>query len=313
MLLQPSPAGRYNKPVSHAIPYRNPLVRDLAWSISSPAVLQRRDCGMRWMDDPWFSTINDRYQDDLKQLDSNPGALRESIDSQKDRRLGNYFETLWRFWLDTNDRYRLLHANLPVRNRERTIGEFDLLVEDRDTGKTLHWELAVKFYLGVADTGLPANWWGPAQRDRLDIKTRRLLEHQGRLSLQPESRDLLETLSVQIDETWLIFKGRLFYPLKQDNEAPCGANPAHLRGFWVSRQSMHSLRESLWLPLERHQWLAPLTGIDPAICLDNSGLVDKWEKRAPTHPVCIASIEKGNEIERGFIVPDSWAEKIPRA
>jgi len=285
------------------------MVRDLAWALSSPPLLQRSDPHLRWLENRWFKQICGQYGDVLAQLDKDPRPLQEIVDARKDRRLGNYFETLWRFWLNTNQRYRLLFANLPLHCASRTLGEFDFLVQDIETGKTLHWEIAVKFYLGVADTSQPVNWLGPAQRDRLDIKTDRLLNHQGRLSHHPEAVQLFEQLGIQVDETWLILKGRLFYPACINANMPHGAYPNHLRGFWLDRRSLSSLQASLWLPLARHQWLAPLAQIDPAVCLDNRALIEKWQNTPLHYPVCIARIIKGVEVGRGFIVTDNWSSR----
>jgi hypothetical protein len=289
--------------------YKNPLVRDLAWALSSPPLLQRSDPHLRWLENGWFKRISEQYGDVLEQLDKDPRPLQEMVDARKDRRLGNYFETLWRFWLNSNRRYRLLFANLPLQSGSRTLGEFDFLVKDEKTGKTLHWEIAVKFYLGVSDTSQPANWLGPAQRDRLDIKTSRLLNHQGRLSHRPEAVQLFEQLGIQVDETWLILKGRLFYPAGVNANTPHGAYPDHLRGFWIDQCSLSSLGAPFWLPLERHQWLAPLTRIDPAICLDNRALIEKWQHTPLQYPVCIARVIEGVEVERGFVVADNWSSR----
>jgi hypothetical protein len=291
--------------------YRDPLVRDLAWTLSSPPLLRRSDPHVRWLEDNWFKDISRQYVEVLEQLDKDPRPLREAVEARKDRRLGSYFETLWRFWLNSNQRYRLLFANLPLYSASRTLGEFDFLVKDRKTGKTLHWEIAVKFYLGVADTSQPGNWLGPARRDRLDIKTNRLLNHQGRLSRHPQAVLLFEQLGIEVDETWLILKGRLFYPARVNAHRPRGTYPGHLRGFWIEQRSLSRLETSLWRPLERHQWLAPLESIDPATCLDNSALMEKWRNTPPQHPICIARFTAGTEVERGFIVADGWSSHPP--
>jgi len=293
--------------VTSDIHYKNPLVRDLAWALSSPPLLQRSDPHLRWLENRWFKQISEQYFDVLEQLDKDPRPLQEMVDTRKDHRLGNYFETLWRFWLNSNQRYQLLFANLPLHSGSRTLGEFDFLVKDKKTGRTLHWEIAVKFYLGVADTSQPANWLGPAQQDRLDVKTSRLLNHQGRLSQLPEATQLFKQLNIQVDETWLILKGRLFYPVGISANTPHGAYSDHLRGFWINQRSLSALGASSWLPLERHQWLAPLTQIDPAICLENGTLMEKWQHTPPQYPVCIASVIDGVEVGRGFIVADNWS------
>lgn len=288
------------------LPYRNPLVRDLAWSLCSPPLLQRSDSDVRWLDAEWFEQIAEHYRSCLLQLDSRPQALAELVNNRKDRRLGNYFETLWRFWLTTGDRYRLLYANLPLQSGQRTLGEFDFLVRDAQTGRTLHWEVAVKFYLGSGNLSEPASWWGPARRDRLDIKTQRLLEHQSRLSRHEQARKLLADLGVHVDESWLILKGRLHYPWGNSGSAPQGSHPGHLRGFWLHQSAAPELEGSSWLPLERHQWLAPVTAIDPASCMTCEALFRRWEQGPLRRPLCIARISDGREVERGFVVPDDW-------
>ncbi len=289
--------------------YTEPLVRDLAWALFSPPLLHRSDPDVRWLENDWFGQISRQYTEALGQLDKDPRRLRDAVEGRKDPRLGSYFETLWHFWLGDNPRYQLLFANLTLRSASGTLGEFDLLVRDSKTAKTLHWELAVKFYLGTGDTSQPSNWLGPAQRDRLDVKTDRLLDHQSRLSRYPEANELFDQLGIRVDQTWLILKGRLFYPASVPAPAPHGANPDHLRGFWITPEALASL-EGAWLPLERSQWLAPVAQVEPAVCLDNRALTERWQNQPPEYPVCLARVVNGLEVERGFVVTDGWNSRL---
>lgn len=287
------------------LPYTRTEVRDLAWALCSPALLRRNDANVRWPGATWFDSLCSHFHDTLVQLNAEPRTLCETLARRRDRRLGNYFETLWRYWLEHNPRYLLLYANLPVRAGGTTLGEFDLLVHDRERGKTLHWELAVKFYLGVGDTSQPCNWWGPGRRDRLDIKTDRLLQHQSQLSRRSEARALISQQGLRIDETWVIMKGRLFYPRFGEYPPPRGANPQHLRGFWLPAQQLSMLGRRRWLILDRHQWFAPVSDTSAAT-LETLELLDWWNTGQPTYPVCIAAMIEGCEQERGFIVPGDW-------
>jgi hypothetical protein len=289
----------------HPLPYAHTEVRDLAWSLASPPLLQRRDAGVRWPDDAWFEAIGAQFHASLVQLDSDPQPLRDVLARRTDQRLGNYFEVLWRYWLDHNPRYRLLQAHLPVRAGGKTLGEFDLIVEDQRSGEILHWELAVKFYLGSGATERPASWWGPGRRDRLDIKTEHLLRHQIQLSRQPQAQTLLAEHGLRVDATWLIVKGRLFYPRDNTTGAPSGANPGHLRGFWVPGNRLDRLAPAHWLALEKHQWLAPVQQPTGRL-MDNRELREWWREDPHRHPVCLAAVVAGEEVERGFIVPDAW-------
>jgi uncharacterized protein len=293
------------------LPYVIPEVRNLAWSLCSPALLQRHDVGVHWPDDAWYAAIGEGFHQQLSRLDADPQALHEILAQRRDRRLGHYFETLWRYWLEHNPAYHLLHANLPVRAAGNTLGEFDLLVHDRQTDKVLHWELAVKFYLGTGDTRQPASWWGPGRRDRLDIKTEHLIRHQSQLSRHSEAQALLAAQGLKVDATWLIVKGRLFYPWGVPNSPPSGANPRHPRGFWLSGGQLRGLRQARWLLLEKHQWLAPVA-TTAAATMNNAELVEWWHDTRPGYPVSLAALIDGREVERGFVVPDDWAGNAPQ-
>lgn len=289
--------------------YNDRRVRDLAWTLGSPPLLQRRDGHVRWVESAWFEDVLKDFEGDLLSLDKNPGRLHQVIDSRRDSRLGHYFESLWRYWLENNPRYQLLHANLQVQDGSRTIGEFDFIVRDDVTGKTLHWEIALKFYLGCGNTSLAANWWGPMRRDRLDIKTDRLIEHQTRLSKQPATRALLADLGISIDETWVILKGRLFYPLDGKQDSPAEHDPQHLRGFWLTASDFNRLDSTAsWRLLDKPRWLAPLHNPETPN-LATRELEDWWRLTDPLGPVCIASIRNDRETSRGFIVPDLWTQE----
>jgi len=293
------------RPMCH-LAYASPEVRDLAWSLCSPALLQRRDAGVHWPDDAWYASIGKQFRPQLSRLDANPQALHAILAQRRDRRLGHYFETLWRYWLEHNPAYRLLHANLPVRTAGNTLGEFDLLVHDRQTDKVLHWELAIKFYLGTGDTRHPANWWGPGKRDRLDLKTRRMVEHQSQLAKHPQARAVLAHRELHIDESWIIMKGRLFYPYGGGCPAPHGANPRHLRGFWLRRSDAGHITQKEWVVLDKQRWCAPVVELTtPPV--NGAELLAWWDAASPGHPLCIAHIVSGRESGRGFIVPDGWA------
>lgn len=294
--------------MTNAIPYRTAAVRDLAWSLQSPPLLCRRDAGVRWPESAWYKNAYREFAPVLQQLDSRPEPLLNFLDGRKDRRLGNYFETLLRYWLVESTRYSLLYANLPLRDKEKTLGEFDFIVRDEVSGKTLHWEVAVKFYLGVGDTTQACNWWGPARRDRLDLKTTHLLNHQSRLSTLPQAQALFAEAGTSIDATWLIMKGRLFYPHTTGSPSPVGADPGHLRGLWLAADQLAALPEGDWVILEKSQWLAPLL---PAAGtpLKRQRLIEWWRDNSQTQPRCIAAIGEQGETGRVFVVPDGWGQE----
>ena len=277
--------------------------------IGSPPLMQPDHADLHWPEHHWFCAVAGAFHRQLSALDRNPAPLLEHINARKNLRLGKYFELLWLYWLQHNLRYRLLYANLPVRDQGRTLGEFDFLVEDRETGKTLHWEVAVKFYLGTGDTRQACHWWGPGRRDRLDIKTQHLLNHQSSLSRLPPAKTCLDTLGIQVDDTWALMKGRLFYPAGLDTPAPAGSFPGHQRGFWMSAQQFVQTTmpgASGWLVLSKEQWLAPLTAVPTHQIRTHKAIADSLTLTPLKRPACVIRISRGQEIERGFIVPHNW-------
>lgn len=283
---------------------QTPAVRDLAWSCFSPpliisdtvapAGLQVANCGL---------ILDDRRMSWLLQLDQDPRPLVRQLERLRSRRLGLYFEALWHFFLQSDERTELLAHNLPVRDHGTTIGEFDCLYFCRERQRHFHLELAVKFYLGLPADGAstePSRWdcWlGPDSRDRLDIKLDRLLQHQIRLANHPRSRDILHDMGIEQLELEMEIKGRLFSPGAREMAPPHGCNREGSMGRW-ERWEDTAGRTDLAV-LDKQHWLAPVT---PA-----SGLTAGIPPTPAAGPRLVAVLDsRGNERERLFLVPDRW-------
>ena len=126
---------------------QHPQVRDLAWTILSPALLEQAPWQQRhplaascWNGNPGL------LADWLLLLDADAALLEAWLARRSVRRLGLYYEQLWQFVLAQTPDIQLLATNLPIRDGGQTLGELDLLFRDREG--VHHLELAVKFYLG---------------------------------------------------------------------------------------------------------------------------------------------------------------------
>lgn len=248
--------------------WQHAVVRDMAWVLASPPLLAPVSLPpkkVRWLDTAWADQAYLLSETWLAGLDRNPAPLLQVLAQDNDHRLGSYFESLLAFWLSwpANPLYRLIAHGLAIRNDNRTLGELDFLVEDRHSGEIQHWEVAVKFYLGIRAGRAQKNWIGPGMRDRLDLKVRHLLDHQLPLASTPVAAQLIRDMGLAPPVAVCLLKGRLFYPPEVDRKiwAPTSASPHHPSGWWMpqadflKRYGDSTLR---WIRLPKENWMTPV-------------------------------------------------------
>jgi hypothetical protein len=301
------------------IELRHPAVRDLAWVIGSPPLLEsgsglyhpdritRRWCQLALRERiPW-----------LKALDDNPAPLEHWLADRPSRLLGYYFEALIGFWLRHWPQVQFVAARAQVREAGRGIGEFDFLFRDKARARTIHWETAVKFFLRHRDAAGHYRWLGPNPRDTLEGKLSKVFGHQLRMGGRPEAAPVLEELGVSSPQPEAFIKGYLFYPAEGDwvhpEPVPAAVATDHLRGWWTragERCIPTRGKDSRWMVLERLRWLSPARAGEGL--MDRTS-VDRFLDRhfaASARPLLLAELSPGaheyREVSRGFVVPDKW-------
>lgn len=291
----------------------DPAVRDLAWVIGSPGLLDANHPAYQdsVVTDTWCAQALDNCHDWLLQLDAQPAPLHQFVTQHATRRLGYYFETLIEFWLAHASGIQLVAHNLPVRENLITLGEFDFLFSEQ-SAKTLHWETAIKFYLQAEDTRSQHDFIGPGGYDRLDLKTTRIFGHQLMLAHSPACH-------VAVYANMAFIKGMLFYhPSRKYTAIPPGVSPEHLRGWWIRQQQDDIPRTSAhsrWLILPRLSWLAPtrLSVVTETMSFSElqNRIYENFEKRK--NALLVAELMQDStgywqEVSRGFIVTPDWPE-----
>ena len=291
------------------------VVRDLAWScFSAPLLLSSQLEERIGLSNSDFALTKDRMAW-LQSLDLEPKPLTDHLAKSSTRRLGLYFENLWHFFLEQDPEVELLAHNLAVRDSKRTLGEFDCIYFCHRRQRSVHLELAVKFYLSApAATGSDqSSWLGPNSSDRLDLKLQRMLSHQICLAHTPEGRAALAELGVSDPLLEIEIKGRLFNHWLTPAPPPPGYNLSLSMPSWRRLRELGNMDEDgsvHYLPLERSQWLSPVSSCNGSM-LNIAELVNHGAANLESNPrpIQIAVIDGNNERERFFLVPDNWPSK----
>ncbi len=230
------------------------LTSDLEWVISSPSLLNSTAL-------PTFEFLPEtrtRFQT----LDSSD--LASFMNEQcRSHRVGDYFEALVHYALRELAGFNILLAHHQIFDGPRTIGEIDFLLEDR-LGRTLHLEVAVKFFLhlgGLAGLAGERALIGPNPADSLHRKLEHLQRHQLTLS---------ERLDQKVDDRKLMMLGRIHRHFHASLQMDCQQlNSNHLEGLWCRSNELRDFlssypaavfrvqRKPFWLSRELNpEWLA---------------------------------------------------------
>lgn len=281
---------------------RDRLIRDLVWTLRSPPLIVDGADVAIWPDDDWFRNLETTAPDDLP-TPPDPHHFR----------LGQHFEKTLVAWLEATPRFELLASNLQVHEGKRTVGEFDLIVDN--DGVVEHWEAAVKFYLGVRDTADMSNWYGPNTADRFDIKYRRLIDRQLRLAWRDSGRETLAERGIGVRRSRCFMKGRLFHPWDRYREGiaryPREVNPHHEQGWWISYADfLEAFDDRGWryVYLPKRLWLAPLAATTAVWSFWE--LVEYLESPHAEQATHVAIMNDDGELSRGFVVNDKWLTRI---
>jgi uncharacterized protein len=292
--------------------FRVPAVRHLAWMSQAPQLI----C------DPRVFVPKTYLTDDsisiLQYWEKNPAAGPKALTATPHYRLGHYFESLYECLIQDLLGWTILARNLPIRVGGQTLGELDFVLRNPHTRAIEHHEIAVKFYLAYGGSAqLAAGWYGPNPRDRLDIKTARMLEKQSRRAQLPATSELLKQLGIPLPEVSRVFMpGYLFYPResgrlqKRDGTPPYNVPFDHLHGHWLYLDDVADLDSKAWVALPKPHWLGPWAQEKAP---DDTVMQKTLTEIADTKtPRLFALLKEDNssglwkEQDRVFVVPADW-------
>ena len=226
-------------------------------------------------------------------------------------RLGHHFEFVHSVLLRAQPGVSVHALNLSLQGGKQTLGEIDCLYSNAN-GEVIHREVAVKYFLGFAESEELANWVGTSKTDRLDLKLRRLAEHQVKLADVALQHGAWPTaLPLPVRREVLMF-GAFF---KHPNHAAWPSVMADKAegGFWCTTEEFVRLvpENSTWACLHKPWWLTPEHRWTAARMTAAQVGADVERHH---HPLLVGGLYASDDLPlqgRGFVVPRGWETQAP--
>ncbi|BDA79966.1 hypothetical protein LPTSP3_g28960 [Leptospira kobayashii] len=293
------------------------LLLDLLWALDSRYLIQHAS---NFPDAKRESLRSDLIPNLTNGNGSNLANL-EFFPILESGRLGRYFESLLEFIFLQSNHVQVLGKNVPIRNSERTLGEFDFLLKWEE--ENIHLEVALKFYLKLKKEPNLSSYIGPSGVDRLDLKLAKLLDNQMALSQRSEGKEYLRVKYGKTFIPMIWFVGFLFYPIDEYLSGDYrksllnDINFDHRSGFWIlweNRLQVPQTKSNSYFSIpSRLSWLMSYSSHSDIYTyneliqflrnLDDPGfsvLIVEWEQ--------VGIIPK--ELSRGFLVSRKLIESV---
>jgi hypothetical protein len=198
-------------------------------------------------------------------MDETPNA--ESFSYPYDTIIGKQAEVCFEYYLKHSKRYKLIAANIQINGEKETLGEIDYLVFDIEAQKTLHIELACKFYLYDSDLKEPSvnKWIGPNRKDTLKEKLDKLQNKQFPLLRKTETQDILKKLNIDanIFRQQLCLKAFLFLRKGISINRFSENYQACVVGYWIPFSEFISEdTDGKYAIPKKKEWLLPLENME---------------------------------------------------
>lgn len=262
----------------------------------------------------WFLERAEAYAPRLEELNSYPAPLIEWMGKLPVSLLGKRFEALVAFWLHDQQELQLLHHGVQLRTGDKTVGEADFILFNKETEENWHLEVACKYYFSPQGKRGWADWIGPNGRDSLAEKMAKF-ERQLHVFDSKEGRAFLNEHQLHIHRHVAMLKGYFFhhYTLLGRQRDALQAHPHYCGGWfaWENELNVFTTQPFQWLVLPKSRWISPylhaegefelLNGEDMAHCLGD--LLSTTKK---AHMVVqVMPDENGllRELSRGMVVP----------
>lgn len=190
--------------------------------------------------------------------------LTNNIDFQlpTNVRLGHLAEKIVSELIKSSSNFNVIYENIQILEVNKTIGEIDFIIENQNTKKLLHVELAYKFYLFDPSISSETvnNWIGPNRNDSLQEKLEKLKTKQFPLLFHNCTKTALTTIAINEVSQALCLLVSLFIPYKyKANFSPVYQKA--IKGYYLTFETFMQLdnpKKTYYIPTKK-EW-----GMEPA-------------------------------------------------
>jgi len=267
------------------------LIQDLNWIIENPSLLN-----FEVLNEIELTPLSDAQELRVIQL----GSLE--IKSYK---LGFYFEELIRLWIQISEKYTLKAANLQVQNNQKTLGEFDFIVENLEAQKFEHWEVSIKFYLCHKPQLELEGCWGTQLKDVFQGKVSKLKNQQLQLGKSQNGIKTLKEIGVKSFVSRGLLKGMLFYNEQLGQFENDQLNLFSTKGIWMYHSAWGNTSEGPFVVLKK-PFLFSLNSYSKEDILSKKEIQRLIEKNES--PLMLAQVDENEgalvELSRLWLLPD---------
>lgn len=279
---------------------------DAVWALRSPDLLSQTNA---YPSPPSFTSSTEALA--LLNHRNHLHFIRKTVQQQKSPRLGIYFESLIEGLLQSALGPESVFRGIQIQDplTQKTKSELDFVYFKRDKNIAFHWETAVKFYLFH-----PAQnrYLGPSGPDRLDLKLKKVLEHQLPIAQEEFARKAIESAtsrSISQVQSQAFIKGILFYPYRPGQRHWWSELPSFLSRM---KGTLESSREKRWIMMMKPHWLSPsqnaIEGLSSRDLLESL----KNHFQESSRPILLSELEYRSkrwvETSRGFVTPAGWPQ-----